>query len=94
MASGPRPFDDPDCLAVLRDDGALENMQGERSLVPELFVLGVDAVAVAMSEIAVMVGSAFGPTRLFPAGNVIGLAQLPICEMGLRLVIFVVGVAL
>src|SRR5207237_4878036 len=81
--------------------GALENMQEEIiPLVPVLLVLGqglgVDAVAVvAMSAGAAMIGSAFGPTNPFQAGIALKLAQLPpIAGGGIRLAMFVVGVAL
>ena len=81
--------------------GALENMQEEIiPLVPALLVLGqglgVDAVTVvAMSVGAAMIGSAFGPTNPFQAGIALKLAQLsPIAGGGLRLVMFVAGVAM
>jgi len=81
--------------------GALENMQEEIiPLVPVLLVLGaglgVDAVVVvAMSAGAAMIGSAFGPTNPFQAGIAMKLAQLPpLAGGGLRLTMFVVGLAL
>jgi uncharacterized ion transporter superfamily protein YfcC len=81
--------------------GALENMQEEIiPLVPALLVLGaglrIDPVAVvAMSAGAAMVGSAFGPTNPFQAGIALKLAQLPpLSAGGLRLAMFVVGVAI
>jgi uncharacterized ion transporter superfamily protein YfcC len=81
--------------------GALENMQEEIiPLVPALLILGsalrIDAVAVvAMSAGAAMVGSAFGPTNPFQAGIALRLAELPpLSGGGLRLGMFVVGVAI
>jgi uncharacterized ion transporter superfamily protein YfcC len=81
--------------------GALENMQEEIiPLVPVLLLLGkqlsVDAVdVVAMSAGAAMIGSAFGPTNPFQAGIALKLAQLPpLSNGGLRLGMFVAGVAL
>src|SRR5437764_428213 len=81
--------------------GALENMQEEIiPLVPVLLVLGrglgVDAVVVAaMSFGAAAIGSAFGPTNPFQAGIALKLAQLPsIAGGGLRLAMFVIGLAL
>jgi uncharacterized ion transporter superfamily protein YfcC len=80
--------------------GALENMQEEIiPLVPVLLVLGqglgIDAVGVAaMSVGSAMIGSAFGPTNPFQAGIALKLAQLPpFSAVGLRLVMFVAGVA-
>src|SRR4051812_2293827 len=80
--------------------GALENMQEEIiPLIPVLFVLGralgIDAVAVvSMSAGAAMIGSAFGPTNPFQAGIAMKLAQLPpLAGGGLRLAMFVAGVA-
>ena len=81
--------------------GALENMQEEIiPLVPALLLLGsslrIDAVTVvAMSAGAAMVGSAFGPTNPFQAGIALRLAELPpLSGAGLRLGMWVVGVAL
>src|SRR5260221_4474243 len=81
--------------------GALENMQEEIiPLVPVLLVLGlglgVDAVAVvAMSAGSAMIGSALGPTNPFQAGIALKLAQMPpLSAGGLRLTMFVVGLAL
>jgi uncharacterized ion transporter superfamily protein YfcC len=81
--------------------GALENMQEEIiPLVPVLLALGkgigVDAVSVvAMSAGAAMVGSAFGPTNPFQAGIALKLAQLPpLGRGGLRLSMFIIGLAL
>ena len=81
--------------------GALENMQEEIiPLVPVLLVLGrglgVDGVVVvAMSAGAAMIGSAFGPTNPFQAGIALKLAQLPaLSGGGLRLTMFIVGLAL
>ena len=81
--------------------GALENMQEEIiPLVPVLMALGagigVDGITVvAMSGGAAMVGSAFGPTNPFQAGIAVKLAQLPpLGRGGLRLTMFVVGLAL
>jgi uncharacterized ion transporter superfamily protein YfcC len=81
--------------------GALENMQEEIiPLVPVLMKLGtgigVDGVSVvAMSAGAAMVGSAFGPTNPFQAGIALKLAQLPpLGRGGLRLAMFIVGLAL
>src|SRR4249920_1489859 len=81
--------------------GALENMQEEIiPLVPVLMALGVgigvDAVSVvAMSAGAAMVGSAFGPTNPFQAGIALKLAQLPpLGRGGLRLLMFIAGLAL
>jgi uncharacterized ion transporter superfamily protein YfcC len=56
----------------------------------------VDAVSVvAMSAGAAMVGSAFGPTNPFQAGIALKLAQLPpLGRGGLRLSMFIVGLAL
>jgi uncharacterized ion transporter superfamily protein YfcC len=81
--------------------GALENMQEEIiPLVPVLMALGkgigVDTVSVvAMSAGAAMVGSAFGPTNPFQAGIALKLAQLPpLGRGGLRILMFVIGLAL
>ena len=81
--------------------GALENMQEEIiPLVPVLMALGtgigVDGVSVvAMSAGAAMVGSAFGPTNPFQAGIALKLAQMPpLGRGGLRLAMFIVGLAL
>jgi uncharacterized ion transporter superfamily protein YfcC len=81
--------------------GALENMLEEIiPLVPVLMALGVgigvDGITVvAMSFGAAMVGSAFGPTNPFQAGIALKLAQLPpFGRGGLRLTMFVVGLAL
>jgi len=81
--------------------GALENMQEEIiPLVPVLMALGVgigvDAITVvAMSAGAAMVGSAFGPTNPFQAGIALKLAQLPpLGRGGLRLTMFLIGLAL
>src|SRR5206468_11761755 len=69
-------------------------------LVPVLMALGtgigVDGVSVvAMSAGAAMVGSAFGPTNPFQAGIALKLAQLPpLGRGGLRLAMFIVGLAL
>ncbi|HEX7942742.1 MAG TPA: hypothetical protein VF488_13105, partial [Gemmatimonadaceae bacterium] len=81
--------------------GALENMQEEIiPLIPVLLVLGgglgIDAVSVvAMSAGAAMIGSAFGPTNPFQAGIALKLAQEPpLSGGGIRLAMFVIGVAL
>jgi len=69
-------------------------------LIPVLLVLGrglgVDAITVvAMSTGAAIVGSAFGPTNPFQAGIAMKLAELPpLSGAGLRLGMFVAGVAL
>jgi uncharacterized ion transporter superfamily protein YfcC len=80
--------------------GALENMEEELiPLTPVLLALGaglgIDPVAVvAMSAGAAMVGAAFGPTNPFQAGIALKLAQLPpLSAGGLRLTLFVAGVA-
>jgi uncharacterized ion transporter superfamily protein YfcC len=81
--------------------GALENMGEEIiALVPVLLVLsrglGFGVVtAVAISEGAAIVGSAFGPTNPFQSGLALKLAGLPaMSQPGLRFVMLAVAVAI
>ena len=98
----PRPLGDSAGVAVFRLDGrAREHAGGDHparagAAGARDAGIGVDAVTVvAMSAGAAMVGSAFGPTNPFQAGIALKLAQLPpLGRGGLRLAMFVVGLAL